>query len=307
MGNILTVTLNPAIDKSSTIEALLFEKKMRCTTPTYEPGGGGINVARAIKKLGGNATAMYLAGGYTGNLFNELLAKEFISTIVIETENYTRENLIIYDNEKQHQYRFGMPGAAIKEKEWQQLLHNIERVGNIDFMVASGSLPPGVPLDIFARMAAIAKKKQAKFIIDTSGEALQHAVEEGAYLIKPNVTELSALAGAQDELTIDMVASTTQQMIAQNKCEVIMVSLGAKGALLVTKNETLQITPPPVQIKSTVGAGDSMVAGIVYSLTQGKTITEAAKYGVACGTAATLNAGTELCNLEDVTKLYALI
>lgn len=302
MASIITITFNPANDKSTTVSCLVPERKMKCTAPVFEPGGGGINVARAIKKLGGEAIAIYLAGGYSGKFLTQLLENDGIPSIVIETQRHTRENMIVLDTSTNLQYRFGMPGPEINETEWRQVLSEIEKIKEAEFIVASGSLPKGVPTNIFARIADIAKSKKAKFVVDTSGEALKAAVNEGVYLLKPNLGELSYLAG-KDELAPNEIIDAGRDLINKGRCEVIIVSMGAAGAMLITKNETHQVIPPPVKRKSTVGAGDSMVAGIVLSLFQKKDLLTATKYGVACGTAATVNSGTQLCKREDVEKL----
>lgn len=306
MSSIITITFNPAIDKSTSVALLIPEKKLKCTTPVFEPGGGGINVARAIKKLGGEATAVYMAGGYTGKAFIELLTKELVQSIVIETAGNTRENLIVAEMASNQQYRFGMPGPHILEHEWKECLTAIEKINGAEYIVASGSLPKGVPTDIFARIAAIARNKKAKFIVDTSGEALKQAVNEGVYLIKPNLGELSSLAG-KEELNIELVVDVARTIIEKGNCEVVVVSMGSAGAMLVTKEMAQQIIPPAVIRKSTVGAGDSMVAGMVLSLSRNKSLIETVQYGVAAGTAATMNPGTELCRLEDAEHLYNLI
>lgn len=306
MSSIITITFNPAIDKSTTVPSLVPEKKMKCTTPVFEPGGGGINVARAIKKLGGNATAIYLAGGYTGHFFTQLLDRERIESVAVNTKMHTRENLIVVDQSSNMQYRFGMPGPTIEEHEWKAMLDTIEKMEDATYIVASGSVPAGVPLDIFGRIAAIAKKKNAKFIADTSGEALRFAVKEGVYLLKPNLGELSSLAG-KEEININMIGSVANELISKGSCEVLVVSMGAAGAMLVTAEDSYHITAPAVKRKSTVGAGDSMVAGIVLSLANGKQVLDAVKYGVACGTAATQNPGTELCRKEDADHLFHLV
>lgn len=306
MPSIITITFNPANDKSTTITSLFPERKMKCTPPVFEPGGGGINVARAIKKLGGRVTAIYLAGGYSGKFLTQLLESDEIPSIVIETRQHTRENMIVLDTSTNLQYRFGMPGPTIYENEWQQILTEIEKINDAEFIVASGSLPDGVPTNIFARIADIAKSKNAKFIVDTSGEALKDAVNEGVYLLKPNLGELSLLAGKED-LNGNEVIKVARDLINKGRCEIIVVSMGVAGAMLITKNETQQIIPPLVKRNSTVGAGDSMLAGIVLSLSRQKSLLEAVQYGVACGTAATLNSGTQLCKLEDVEKLFAEI
>lgn len=306
MTRIVTVTFSPCIDKSTSIPALAAEKKLRCTTPKLEPGGGGINVARVIHKLGGEVLAIFPSGGYTGKYFNHLLEKENIPFTVIETENETRENIIVFDESTGNQYRFGMPGTALQETEWKQCLQVIEEMENIEFIVASGSLPPGVPSNIFSLLAKIAQTKNAKFIADTSGDALREAATTGVYLLKPNLSELAFLAG---ETTIDItqVETVAKKILHQYPVEILVVSAGSEGAMLLTKNETYKVAAPPVQRKSTVGAGDSMVAGIIYSLSQRSTLKAALQFGVACGTAATINPGTELCKPSDAAMLYEKI
>ena len=306
MSSIVTITFSPCIDKSTSITSLVPEKKLHCSTPKLEPGGGGINIARAIKKLGGEAIAIFPSGGYTGKYFNHLLEKENIPSVIIETNNETRENIIVFDESSANQYRFGMPGTSLNDNEWKQCLKAVEEIYDIEFIIASGSLPPGVPSNIYAQLARIAKNKNAKFVVDTSGEALQQAVEEGVYLLKPNLGELCSLTGKASLQTRE-VKDIARAIIEKEKCEVMMVSMGADGAMLVTKDMAEIITAPTVIRKSTVGAGDSMLAGIVFYLSKGKDIFEAAQYGVACGTAATLNAGTELCKKEDADKLYKMI
>ena len=306
MRKIITITFSPCIDKSTSVNSLLPEKKMRCTIPKLEPGGGGINVARAIKKLGGESTAIFPSGGYTGKFFNHLLEKENISSVIIETRNETRENIIVLDESNNNQYRFGMPGTELSENEWKKCLKEVQEINNAEFIFAIGSLPPGVPLDIYAQLAKIARNKNAKFIVDTSGEALKNILEEGVYLLKPNLNELAFLAGKK-ELQPNEASDVAKNIIAKGKCEVMVISMGANGAMLITNTITQIITPPPIIKKSTVGAGDSMVAGIIFYLSQEKNLIEAVQYGVACGTAATINPGTELCKKEDADRLLTLV
>lgn len=279
---------------------------MQCTAPKLEPGGGGINVARAITKLGGNATAIYPSGGYTGKFFNKLLADENVPSVVIETENETRENIILLETATNKQFRFGMPGTVLQEDEWTQILKQIETINDAAFIVASGSLPPGVPDDIFARIAGIATSKKIKLVIDTSGPALRHAVGKGVFLLKPNLRELSSLVD-KPRLQETEIIPAAKKVISDRGCEIMVVSLGAGGAILVTNKIAKSITPPLVKVKSTVGAGDSMVAGIVLALSNGEDIEAAAQYGVACGSAATMNSGTELCRKEDAEMLFRQI
>lgn len=303
MPSIVTVTFSPSIDKSFFVPELVPDKKLRASVPLLNPGGGGINVARAIRRLGGEATAVFPSGGYTGQQFNDLLAAENVSSVIVPTAQDMRENIVVMDQSKNLQYRFGMPGTFLKETEWRSILDAVEAMPALDFLVCSGSLPPGVPEDIYAQLALMAKRKGAKCIVDTSGRPLQLAMEAGLYLIKPNLGELSAYAG-KNYLNTDDAKSIAQQLVSDGHCDVVVVSMGPAGALLVTKDIATVIPSPAVERKSTVGAGDSMVAGIVFALSMHQPILEAVRYGVACGTAATMNPGTELCRKVDVEKLY---
>ena len=306
MSKIVTLTFNPCIDKSATVPQLVPEKKLSCSEPHFEPGGGGINVARVIKKLGGKATAIYPAGGYTGKFFNQLLAKENIPCIVIEVKNPLRENVIVLEESSNNQLRFGFPGPKLMKHEWEECLDSIAGITGAEFLVASGSLPGGAPDNIFARLATISKKKNLKLVVDTSKAALKQAANAGVYMLKPNLTELSLVLGKKD-LSFNEITAAGKEIISRKYCEVLIVSLGEKGAMLFTKDIKIKASSPKVEKKSTVGAGDSMVAGFVLSLSQGKTFEEALKYGVACGTAATMNPGTELCNKKDADTLFQKI
>lgn len=303
--SIFTLTPNPSIDKSALVAQVIAEHKLRCEAPTFEPGGGGINVARAVYKLGGQARALYLAGGFSGRLLESLLDNENINHRRIAIEGWTRENLTIYEESSGQQYRFGMPGPVIKTAEWQQCLEQLQSE-SADFIVASGSLPPGAPQDAYARLAQLARERNSKLVMDTSSPAFQHALEAGVYLIKPNLRELSLWADQpiEDETHLHNIVT---DIVKQELSEIVMVSLGAGGALCVSKDQTLRLNAPMVPIQSKVGAGDSMVAGMVFSLACGKSLDKAARYGVAAGTAAVMTPGSELCRLEDVEKLYPQI
>ncbi len=306
MSAIVTLTFNPALDKSITVPRLLPEKKLKCSLPVYGPGGGGINVARAIKKLGGSAIAAYLAGGHVGHQISSLLTREGIKSLVTETQCSTRENLIVFDNATGRQYLFDMQCEGINHWEAEECLQHLGQLQDVGYIVVSGSLPPGLPDDIFTKLADIARQKQARLIVDTSGEALKKALQAGVYLIKPNLRELASLTG-KEELAVEMAECAAREVLCSSNCEVIVVSLGAAGALLVTKEFVASFSPPVSLVKSTVGAGDSLVAGIVFSLAENKSLAEAVRYGVACGCAATLNPGTELCIKADADQLYPAI
>ena len=304
MKTIVTMTMNPAIDKSSSVAHVVAERKLYCRPPRFEPGGGGVNVCRAIKKLGGESILLYPAGGLTGERLQELLNQEGLDHRPFPIEGLTRESLVILEESTGRQYRFGMPGPEFQEQEWQEFLRELsvpER--KPDYLVASGSLPPGVPTDFYARAARVGKDRGAKVIIDVSGEALEEAIKEGVYLIKPNVREFRELVG-EDIKEESQIKAEAQRMVKSGRCEVLVISLGAAGALMVSEEISERILPPTVPIISKVGAGDSMVAGIVLSLARGKPLRESVLFGVAAGTAAVMTPGTELCRREDTERLY---
>jgi 6-phosphofructokinase 2 len=306
MATIVTITFNPALDKSVTVPEMISERKLHCSEPVYEPGGGGINVARAIKKLEGDAIALYLSGGSAGEKISELLSEDGVRHLAVSIKDNTRENLIVTDRTAKRQYLFDMPGPFITEGEWQRCLAELDKLNDVQYIVVSGSFPRGMPNDIFKQLSRIARLKKARLIVDTSGEALEQAVKAGAYLIKPNLKELGRLA-QEEGLDPSGAVKIARQLISENDLQVVIVSLGPLGALLVTVDDSLLISPPELKPLSTVGAGDSLVAGIVYYLSKGKDLREAVQFGVACGSAATLNPGTELCKKADAERLYVTI
>jgi len=305
MQTILTFTINPAIDASTTVDHVVPERKLRCGPPRFDPGGGGINVSRAIKRLGGESTALYTSGGFPGKMLQELLDAEGLCHLPIPIEGLTRENLHIYEESTGQQFRFNMPGATLTEAEWRQGLETLAAFRpKPGYVVFSGSLAPGVPVDFYAAAVRIAKRLGARVILDTNGESLRLAVQEGVFLLKPNFRELGQLAGtkAEDESRLE---ASAERLIADGRCEAVVVSLAAAGAILVTREGSERLIAPPVRAVSKVGAGDSMVAGIVLSLARGGSLREAARFGVAAGTAAVMQEGTQLCRREDAERLYA--
>ena len=306
MAKIITITLNPALDTASLTDRILPDKKLRCESPKFEPGGGGVNVSRAIHKLGGESLAIYPAGGSTGDHYNELLEQEGISTQVLPIQDWMRQNLSLVTRSDSQQYRFVMPGAELTNEEQKQLLEIIKQ-SDAEYCVISGSFPKGIQDSFEYEMIEACQHKKMKVIFDSSADSLVKAVEHGGlYLIKPNGAELAAMAGMEVENPDDL-ENQARKLIDERKAEVVLVSLGPQGAMLVTRDFCEQIVPPRVRKNSTVGAGDSMVGATVLALAEGMSIREAARRGVAAGTAATMNYGTELCKKEDVDRLYQWI
>ncbi len=303
---IVTLTLNPAVDTSTTVGQFVPEQKLRCATPRHDAGGGGINVSKAIRRLGGESLALFTSGRTQGLLLQELVETEGITHQIIGIEGSTRENFIVTETSTNNQYRFGMPGPVLTSAETEVCLAALRTLNGATYVVASGSLPEGLPAEFYAVIASEVRKLGARFILDTSGEPLRAAANEGVFLLKPNVGELAKMVGT-DKLELSDVDDAALDIIHRGNCEVVVVSLGPQGAMLVTKEGYEHIPAPPVKKLSTVGAGDSMVGGMVYALSQGKTYAEMVRQGVACGSAATMNPGTELFKKDDADRLLAWI
>jgi 6-phosphofructokinase 2 len=305
--SIITLTMNPAIDLATTTEQVIVERKVRCARPIMEAGGGGINVSKAIARLGGESLACLMAGGLNGKQLTNILDQSKISHRAFRVSGETRENLTVAESSSESQWRFVMPGPEVAEQEWRECLDAMSSLDPApDFLVASGSLPPGVPADFYAHLARICREQEIRLILDTSGDALCRAVEEGVFLVKPNVVELQRLVDGQfeDEVSLLRLAG---DLCSRNRVEVVVVSLGSAGALLVTPDLQERIPSPTVPIRSKVGAGDSMVAGIVLGLVRRLPLSQAVRFGVAAGAAAVMTPGSELCRREDTERLFETI
>ena len=307
MESIVTVTPNPAIDISTAIEEIAPIRKLRCSAARRDAGGGGINVARVVRRLGTEVAAIYPVGGVTGELLQRLVDHEGVRSLSTAVAEETREDFTVLERKNGNQYRFVLPGSLLAEAEWTACLGLLELMKPFPpYVVASGSLPPGVPDDFYARVARISKQHSSKVIVDTSGRALSAALGKGVYLIKPNLRELQELA---DEPLTDRRArlAACRRLIDRGSAQVVVLTLGAEGALLVTSEDAYVGRGPDVQVVSTVGAGDSFVGGMVWRLVDGDIMTEAFRHGIAAGSAAVLNPGTELCHALDVARLYPYI
>ncbi len=304
MPKVITFTPNPALDVSFTVPNLVPEDKLRCSDPVREAGGGGINVARALKRMGVDATAVYTCGGLIGDMLDRLLEQEGIQRHAFKVKSNTRESIMVLDQEKNDLYRFITPGGRLEEDEWQHLLEVVQDHSDAAYIVASGSLPPGAPPDLYARLSKVARERDIRLVLDTSGPALHEIINSGAFLIKPNKKELGDLVQREMKHDDD-VRYAARELITQGNIEVLVISMGGDGALLATKDGVEKFQAPQVEKVSSVGAGDSMVAGIVSKLVAGADIRTAVRYGLACGSAAIMTPGSELMRKEDADRLFA--
>lgn len=303
MASIYTLTLSPSLDSATMTPQIYPEGKLRCSAPVFEPGGGGINVARAITHLGGKATAIFPAGGATGEHLVALLADEQVAVDTVDARDWTRQNLHVHVESSGEQYRFVMPGAKLSDDEFRQLEEKVLTIENGSLLVISGSLPPGVKTEKLTALVQAVLQRGIRCIVDSSGDALKAALEPGQLeLVKPNQKELSALVNRELNQPDD-VRTAAEELVRTGKAHRVVVSLGPQGALAVDKTGCVQVVPPPMKSQSTVGAGDSMVGAMVLKLAQGASLLEMARYGVAAGSAATINQGTRLCSLADTQKI----
>lgn len=300
--DIVTLTVSPALDKSAHFSGLVPEQKIRCQAPSFDAGGGGINISKAISRLQGTSLAIMTSGGATGEMLQKLLHEETVPFIAIETQSWTRENFVAVDDNTNSQFRFVFPAPAVTIAEKDKIIEAIQEL-EFNYLVVSGGLSEGLPADFYQDIAEMAKASNSKLIIDTNGSPLRKALETGVYMIKPNVGELAKLIGVE-RLEMEEVNEAAKEIIREGGAEVVVVSLGPQGAVLVTKDSYDYVPAPNVVKKSTVGAGDSMVGGMVWALSQDKPFKEVIRWGVACGSAATMNEGTQLFKLADAKRLF---
>jgi len=299
----VTLTMNPALDVSSEVAAVEPMAKLRCSAPRVDPGGGGINVARVMRRLGEDAACVFPAGGATGQRLVALLRREGVHIVPVAIAEETREDFTVLERRSSQQYRFVMPGPSLSSMELATCLDamHLEDICPA-FVVASGSLPPGTPPDFYADIARQAKARGRRLVLDTSGAALKAALGAGVYLVKPNLRELRELSGQPLDDEAAMLAAA-RAIIAGGGAEVVALSLAEKGARLITHDAAWSALAPAIVPVSTVGAGDSFVGALVHALATGAALPAALRQAVAAGTAALLSHGTELCKAEDMARL----
>lgn len=303
MTDILTITLNPALDVATSCDTLLPSHKLRCGHATRFPGGGGINVARVVQRLGGDCLALYLAGGVVGDRLQTLIDAEAVPSHRLVIADETRECLSVLENSTGREYRFVLPGPTLRDSEWgacEDFLATIEPAPR--YVVLSGSLPPALAVDSYARLARLARSRGCKVVLDSSGAPLESALRAGVYLIKPSLRELADLTGAplDDE---SQWLGAAQSLVRDGRAEVVVLSLGERGALLASNDGAWRADALVVPVKSTTGAGDSFLGAMVWALSRGRDLPQAFRYGVAAGSAALLHVGTTLCQADDVLRL----
>ncbi|MCF8708967.1 1-phosphofructokinase family hexose kinase [Rhizorhapis sp. SPR117] len=259
-----------------------------------------------MTRLGGDALAVFPVGGPSGEMLSDLLTKEQISCSTIPISGVTRQSFTVDERKSGAQYRFVLPGPQLSTAEQTQCLDQLAALNPVPaILVVSGSLPPAIAPDFLKQLGQLCARTGARLIIDTSAEALKQATDCGIYMLKPNLRELEALTGLHIHGEAGEVKAA-RLLITQGLAEVIVLSLGARGALLVTGDSEERFAAIDVPIQSAVGAGDSMVAAMVLGLTRDLPLREAVRFGLAAGAAALITPGTELARREDVERLYVI-
>ena len=305
MPDIVTLTLNPAVDVATTVERVVDTHKLRCAPARRDPGGGGINVARVIHRLGGDCVALYAAGGLTGRMLSASLAAEGLPAECVEIAGETRENFSVRETSTGREFRFVLPGPSLSEAEWRRFAAYLERDGTPPrYVVLSGSLPPGLPAKAYADLTRWANLRGTRVVLDTSGPPLALALDAGVFLVKPSLGELAAIV---EKPLADEAAwlAAARSLVDDRRAQIVALTLGERGALVVTAEEILRVPALEVPISSATGAGDSFLAGLLVALRRGQTLRDAARLAQAAASATLLSSGTALCDAQEVKRLYA--
>lgn len=303
MKPIVTVCMNPALDITTTTDEVRPTDKLRCAAARYDPGGGGINVAHVAQVLGVESTAVFPAGGPAGELVHSLLIAEGLAVQRIPIGGSTRESFTVNESNTGRQYRFVLPGPQLTVVEQAGCLLALRRAAaDAGILIASGSLPPGVPEDFYQQVSTACEELGVPFLLDTSGRGLAQ-VKSGVFLLKPSIRELREDVGRPLETEAEQIEAAcglVDRGVARN----VLVSLGAQGALLVSERRAQRFAAVPVPPGSGVGAGDAMLAGVAVGVSRGWPLADAVRLGIAAGAAMLLTPGTAPCTREDTERLF---
>lgn len=299
---IITLTLNPAVDKTIYLDDFTKGTVNRVQEVRKDAGGKGINVSKVVAKLGGQTTALGFLGGAPGEFISTTISNFNIKQDFVHLEDETRTNMKIVDKFNCEETEINEPGAEVNAQQLEELEDKVIKTATAeDSVVLTGSLPPGVADDIYADLINKLQAKDIKAFLDASGTALEEGVKASPYLIKPNISELETLVG-QELLTVeDMIAAA--EKLQEQGIEIVVVSRGGEGSLIVSKEGNFKVTPPDVEPNSTIGAGDTLVGALALKLEAGVSLKEALEYATAASANSVTKAGTQLCKANEVEEL----
>jgi 6-phosphofructokinase 2 len=298
---IYTVTLNPALDRAIFVERLMEEDTIRVYSETFYAAGKGIDVSRVIRELGGQSVALGLVGGYNGLHLEGLLINAGVMTDFTKIAHETRTNIILKERSTGRQFVISAAGPEIDSAEIGQFYRHVLEIDGMNYLVMSGSLPKGVTPNLYGQLIVAGKKKGAFIFLDTDGPALKESIEYLPTGIKPNQFELSRLIGRDLKKETEIIWACEE--LHERGIPYVLVSRGKEGLILSTKEQKIKAVAPPIEVESTVGAGDSVVAGFILAHSQGKNLEECVRLACAAGTATAQTPGTELCHRGEVEKI----
>jgi 6-phosphofructokinase 2 len=299
---IVSLSLNPTIDMMSDADVVKPIHKIRTTNENYGPGGGGVNVAKVIVQLGGSAEIITAAGGFTGRMLDDLLGGIPIPRRIVPIAGDTRISFTVFERETGQEYRFVPTGPTLSAAEVEACLAAV-RDADFEWFVASGSVPPGAPPDILAAVGEIVAAKGAKYVVDSSGPGLSETLGRvPVYLIKPSLGEMEALAGRH--LDGETIRSAAEDLVNAGSAEIVAVTMGVQGAVVVTRDRAFRMPAPKVRAISALGAGDAFVGALVYALAGKRPIEDALMLATAAGAATALTPVARVCSKADVMRLY---
>ena len=301
---ILTVTLNPALDTTTSVPRLEPQRKLRCSPAILHPGGGGANVSRAIRELGGSSRAFVALGGHTGHQYSDLLRSAGVECIQYTLGGETRASMTVMEEETGLHYRFVLPGPPQEPRHGEEMLAELGRIiaGGVSYVVASGSLLPGIGEDFYARLGDLARWNNAKLILDTHGTALKRGLAGRPFLIRLNQLEAEELVAETSARSSP--ADVAAQLVTTGAADVAVFAMGEQGSLVTTRDAQFTIAPPEVSVHSMVGAGDSYVAALTLALARGWSLESANRFGVAAAASAVTREATQLCERTSTERLY---
>jgi 6-phosphofructokinase 2 len=304
VDTVVTITFSPSVDYSMEVDRLKPDEKLRTVLVETEPGGGGIQVARGLRRLGTAVEAIVLLGGSTGQALINMLEEERMNVRPVWVQPQTRACLTVTVTSTGENYRFVARAEPLSEFDYLPTLARLREIEHLPpYVVLSGSFPPGVPPELIHDLVQIAAERNSKLLVDTSGPALRAAVDAHVAVLKPSNEELAGLVGADPEdPAFDVVAAARD--VVQRGVGAVVISLGGDGAFVHSaEGDCAFLTAPPVEVISTVGAGDSMVAGLVAGLSRGMPLLSAARFGVACGSGTCRHPGSQLFDQHDINEL----
>jgi 6-phosphofructokinase 2 len=305
---ILTVTLNPAVDVATSVPKVIAGPKLRCGQPRFDPGGGGINVARAICKLGGTAKALTAVGGAMGDRLLALLAAEAVPALPVHVSGETRQSFAVTDDSTGAQYRFSVPGQDMTAHDADLLLTEITaHTAQDSYLVLSGSIAPGLPADFHGQIIAATSARTPKVIVDTALDALTQMITQPTApvdLLRIDQAEAEQAAG-RPLLSVSESVAFAADLVARGVAKTVITGRGAEGSVLVSADHRFMCHAPVVQVRSKIGAGDAFVGALTLTLARGSSPDIALRYGVAAASATVETEGTALCDKDTAAALFA--